>query len=113
MMRCKSRPTQGSISRSLLLGVTGTTFSRTERPSSEAASSFRPTGLTGGRATRVRTMAMYFLDSTFRLEGQGTSGDGHCDIARAPASSFPDAEFVLINSKLDGITSDGWRFRAA
>lgn len=54
-----------------------------------------------------------FVDSTFRLEGKGTSGDGHCDIARAPASSYPDAEFVIINSKLDGITSDGWNSNKA
>ncbi|MET0391109.1 MAG: pectinesterase family protein [Polyangiales bacterium] len=51
-----------------------------------------------------------FVESTFRLEGEGTSGDGHCALARSPTSgvSFPYAEFVLINCKLQGITPEGW-----
>ena len=51
-----------------------------------------------------------FLNSTFRLEGVGTSGDGHCTLARSPTSgvSFPYAEFVLISCKLDGIAPEGW-----
>jgi hypothetical protein len=55
-----------------------------------------------------------FVESTFSLEGQGTSGDGHCTLARSPASSatsgvnFPYAEFVLINCKLQGIAPEGW-----
>jgi hypothetical protein len=51
-----------------------------------------------------------FIDSTFTLEGKGTSGDGHCTLARSPTSgvSFPYAEFVLINCKLQGIAPEGW-----
>jgi MYXO-CTERM domain-containing protein len=51
-----------------------------------------------------------FLNSTFSLEGAGTSGDGHCDLARSPTSgvSFPYAEFVLISCKLAGIAPEGW-----
>ena len=51
-----------------------------------------------------------FLNSTFRLEGVGTSGDGHCSLARSPTSgvSSPYAEFVLISCKLDGIIDEGW-----
>jgi pectin methylesterase-like acyl-CoA thioesterase len=51
-----------------------------------------------------------FLNSTFRLEGTGTSGDGHCTLARSPTSgvSFPYAEFVLISCKLQGIAPEGW-----
>jgi pectin methylesterase-like acyl-CoA thioesterase len=51
-----------------------------------------------------------FVNSTFSLEGMGTSGDGHCALARSPTSgvSFPYAEFVLINCKLQGIIPEGW-----
>jgi hypothetical protein len=61
-----------------------------------------------------------FLNSTFSLDGVaappagtgalGTSGDGHCDLARSPASgaSFPYAEFVLISCKLADISPAGW-----
>jgi hypothetical protein len=51
-----------------------------------------------------------FVNSTFSLEGKGTSGDGHCTLARSPTSgvSFPYAEFVLINCKLQGIAPEGW-----
>lgn len=52
-----------------------------------------------------------FLDSTFRLEGPGTKGDGHCDLARSPTTggtNFPYAEFVVLNSKLQGIADEGW-----
>lgn len=54
-----------------------------------------------------------FLNSTFRLEGKGTSGDGRCDLARAPSTTYPDAEFVLIDCAMDGITSDGWNSNKA
>lgn len=51
-----------------------------------------------------------FLDSTFSLDGTGTSGDGHCELARSPTSGvdFPYAEFVLLNCKLAGIIPEGW-----
>jgi MYXO-CTERM domain-containing protein len=61
-----------------------------------------------------------FLNSTFSLDGVaappagtgalGTSGDGHCDLARSPSSgaSFPYAEFVLISCKLADISPAGW-----
>jgi hypothetical protein len=61
-----------------------------------------------------------FLNSTFSLDGVaappagtgalGTSGDGHCDFARSPTSgvSFPYAEFVVLNSKLEGLSPAGW-----
>jgi len=62
----------------------------------------------GGRATPAQTHGDVFLNSTFSLEGNGTSGDGHCDLARAPSSLYPDAEFCLINCKLEGITPNGW-----
>lgn len=51
-----------------------------------------------------------FVESTFSLEGPGTAGDGHCTLARSPTSgvSFPYAEFVLINCRLQGIAPEGW-----
>jgi pectinesterase len=49
-----------------------------------------------------------FLNSTFKLEGKGTSGDGYCDLARAPSATYPDAEFVLLSSKLEGISPEGF-----
>jgi len=47
-----------------------------------------------------------FLDSTFRKRGNGTT-----ELARAPVNNgrtYPNAEAVLINSILDGISPVGW-----
>lgn len=47
-----------------------------------------------------------FLNSTFRKRGEGTT-----DLARAPVNNgraYPNAEAVLINAKLEGISPQGW-----
>jgi len=47
-----------------------------------------------------------FLDCTFRKRGAGTT-----DLARAPINNgraYPNAEAVLINAKLEGISPAGW-----
>lgn len=47
-----------------------------------------------------------FLNSTFRKRGEGTT-----DLARAPINNgraYPNAEAVLINAKLEGISPEGW-----
>lgn len=54
---------------------------------------------------------LVFVNSTFRLVGEGTTGDGHADIARSPTNhgiDYPYAEAVLINCKLAGIRPEGW-----